>query len=235
MSDGATLICGFGEAAAGVGGMAWDLGEPGAVLVSDGEARAGSFAIEEGGDAAALTITAGDASLEATLSARTADLALAGGPTTTVCTAEVRPPGAMQTFQCSGQICRWAANPLEGAGTFRQITVEADDAALFVLARGAPGARGHGEEDSLGWRIEGENTGAFEDALISTQYDAAGDPTRIGLELWPPDADQTTRAAATRVVGALLGGARVGGAWAGLFRCHTDGTGGIGIYLLWRR
>jgi hypothetical protein len=234
MSDGASLICGFGDAAAGLGGMAWDLWEPGALLLSDGEARAGSFAIEEGGNAAALTVNAGDASLEATLSARTAELALEHGPAATVCVAEVRSQGGAQTFECSGQICRWSGNPLEGAGTFRLITVEAGDALLLAAARGEPGARGHGEEESHGWRIEGEDAGAFEDSLISTQYDASGDPTRIGLELWPPDADQATRAAATRVAGSLLGGARAGDAWAGLFRCHTDGAEGIGTYLLWR-
>jgi hypothetical protein len=75
---------------------------------------------------------------------------------------------------------------------------------------------------------------AYDEALISTQYDGAGDPTRFGLELWPPDADQTTRAAATRVSSSLLGGARSGGAWGGLFRCHTDGVEGFGAYLLWR-
>jgi hypothetical protein len=234
MSERAALICGFGDVAAGLGGMAWDLREPGAVLLSGGEARAGSFAIEEGGNAAALTVNAGDASLEATLSARTAELALEHGPIATVCVAEVRPQGGAQTFESSGQICSWSADPLEGAGTYRLITVEAGDALLLAAARGEPGARGHGEEESHGWLIEGEDVGAFEDSLISTQYDASGDPTRIGIELWPPDADQATRAAATRVAGSLLGGARAGGAWAGLFRCHTDGTEGIGTYLLWR-
>src|SRR5690349_24832590 len=38
----------------------------GAVVLANGQARPGTFAIEEGGDAATLQISAGDASLEAT-------------------------------------------------------------------------------------------------------------------------------------------------------------------------
>jgi hypothetical protein len=61
------LACGFGDIAAGIGGLAWDLGEPGALLLSQDETRSATFAIEEGGDAAAVEITAGEASIEATL------------------------------------------------------------------------------------------------------------------------------------------------------------------------
>jgi hypothetical protein len=229
------LICGFGDVAGGVGGLAWDLAEPGAVLLSQGEARPATFAIEEGGDAAALEITADDVSLEATLSPRAAEIALEDGPIATACSAEVRPKGGTQTFECTGQICRWARDPLAGAGTFRQITVEASrDALLITVARRQPGAQGHGEEQTGGWLIQGEDAIAFEESLISTQYDGSNDPTRLGIELWPMNADQTSRAAATRVSGSLLGGARSGATWAGLFRCHVDGAEGIGTYLLWR-
>ena len=237
MSDRAQapLVCGFGDADAGLGALAWDLGEPGSILLSRGQARPGTFAIEEGGDAAVLKLDAGGASLEATLSPRTAEIPLRGGPTVTACLAEVRPDGSPQTFECRGQICRWAVPPLEGAGTFRQIAVEPDEGAILVaVARGEPGARGHGEEETGGWLIRGEDASAFEESLISTQYDAGGDPTRIGLELWPADTEKTSRAAATRVSGSLLGGAHSGGAWAGFFRCHTDGTEGLGTYLLSR-
>src|SRR5882757_9949633 len=71
-----TMVCGFGDVAAGIGGLAWDIGEPGAVLLTDGEARPASLAIEEGGDAAALEITAGDLTLEATLAPHTAEIPL---------------------------------------------------------------------------------------------------------------------------------------------------------------
>src|SRR5215218_5644397 len=230
MSNGA-LVCGFGDVSAGLGGLAWDLGEPGAVVLSDGRAQPGTFALEEGGDDAALAITAEGITIEATLSARTSEIALEGGPVATACVAEVRSAGATQTFECSGQICRWAENPLEGNGTFRQIAVETgEDSLLIVVGRGRAGGP-HGEEETGGWQIQGEDTAAFEESLLSTQYDGAGEPTRIGLELWPPEADQTSRAAATRVSGSLLAGARGGDTWAGFFRCHTGGSEGIGTYL----
>lgn len=230
-----SVVCAFGDVSAGLGGLAWDLGEPGAVLLSQRQARFGSFAIEEGGDAATLQISAGEAPIEATLTPRTAEIALDGGPTATACAAEVRGPGSAQSAECRGQICRWADDPVAGAAIFRQLTIDAgEDALLVITARGQPGASGHGEEQAHGWLIQGEEVAAYEESLISTQYDGGDDPTRIGLELWPPEADQTSRAAATRVSGSLLGGARTGAVWAGFFRCHTGDAEGVGSYLLWR-
>lgn len=230
-----SLICGFGDVAAGLGGLAWDLNEPGAVLLSGGEAHAGTFAIEEGGDAVTLEITAGVGTVEATLSSRTTEIALDGGPIATICVAEARSVGGAHTVECSGQICRWAGNPVEGAGAFRQLAIEAGgEATLILAARGEPGAAGHGEETTGAWLIEGEEITAYAESLISTQYDNGGDPTRLGLELWPADADQTSRAAATRTSGSLLGGTRSGGIWGGFFRCHTGEAEGIGSCLLWR-
>jgi hypothetical protein len=231
-----SLICGFGDVATGLAGLVWDLGETGAVLISDGQARTGTFAIEEGGDAVTLQISAGNPPVQATLSPRTAEIALDGGPTATVCAAEVRTAEDRgQTVECGGQICRWAANPLDGAANFRQLTIEAGEEALLVItARGGSGASGHGEEEAHGWLIQGEDVATYEESLISTQYDGGGDPTRLGLELWPPEADQTSRAAATRVSGSLLGASRSGAVWAGFFRCHTGESEGIGSYLLSR-
>jgi hypothetical protein len=230
------FVCGFGDPAAGLGGLAWDFGEPGALLFSQGEVRPATFALEEGGDAATLEIIAGEATVEATLSPRTADLALgdAGGLTVAVCVADVGPKDGSESVQCPGQISRWSADPLEGAGTFRHQAIDAGDESLLVLvARGDPGEE-HGDERTAAWRIRGEDETPFEDAFVSTQYDGDADPTRFGLELWPEEAERASRAAATRVAASSIGGIRVGNAWAGLFRCLTDGTLGIGSYLLWR-
>ena len=231
-----SFVCGFGDPAAGVGGLAWDFGEPGALLLSEGEVRAATFALEEGGGAATLEITADEATIEATLSPRTTDLALgdAGGPTVAVCVADVGPKDGSQSVECPGQITRWGADPLEGAGAFRHLAIDAgDESALVIVARGQPGEE-HGDERTTSWRIREEDEARFEDAFVSTQYGADGDPTRFGLELWPEEAERASRAAATRVAAAAIGGVRVGNAWAGLFRCLTDGTLGIGSYLLWR-
>ena len=123
---------------------------------------------------------------------------------------------------------------LENASVFRHIVVETEEDLIVCSAVGPEGIAGHADEDTTGILRSGGDDVAYDEALISTQYDGAGNPTRFGLELWPPDADQTTRAAATRVSASLLGGTRSGGAWGGLFRCHTDGVEGIGTYLLWR-
>lgn len=230
------FVCGFGDAAAGIGGLAWDLGEPGALLLMDGRARAATFALEEGGDAATLEISAGDSTIEATLSPRTAEIAVGdrGGLTVVVCAADVAGAGS-EASGIRGQISRWSGDPLEGAGTLRHLAIGAGEETLLVAeARGEPQAD-HGDERSGASLIRGEDESRFEETLISTQYDGDGEPTRFGLELWPEEAERASRAAATRVAASSLGGARIGGTWAGLFRCHTDGTEGLGSYLLWRR
>jgi hypothetical protein len=229
------FVCGFGDAAAGVGGLAWDLGEPGALLLNDGEVAPATFALEEGGDAATLEITAERSTTEAILSPRTAELPLGdeGGLTVVVCVAEVSPEGA-KSVRCSGQISRWEADPLEGTGTFRHLAVDAGDESLLIVeASGAPGAD-HGDERTNAWRIRDEDETRLEDTFVSTQYGGDAAPTRFGLELWPEEVERASRAAATRVAASPIGGVTVGGAWAGLFRCQTDGILGLGNYLIWR-
>jgi hypothetical protein len=233
------FVCGFGDPAAGLGGLAWDLGEPAALLLKEGEVRLATFALEEGGDAATLEIAAGEATVEATLSPRTAEIPLGDGtvtgPTVVDCAAEVVSKDGSRTVQCVGQISRWTGDPLASAGTFRHLAIDAgEEALLFVQARGEPGAEGHGAERTGGWLLRGEDVTRFEDVFISTQYDAADDPTRFGLELWPEAVERASRAAATRVAASAVGGVREGATWAGLFRCHTDGNDGLGSYLLWR-
>lgn len=232
------LVCGFGDVSEGLAGLAWDLGEPGALLLAGGDARPATFAIEEGGDAATLEIAAGDSTLECTLSPLSAPMGLsaAGGSLTVhLCKAEARLAGADRTLVCQGQIGHWSGDPRDGAGTLRQIIVEAgEDALLVAAARGEAGSTAHGDEATSAWRLEGESEIPFDEALISTQYDGEARPTRFGLELWPQEAEQSNRAAATRVSGSLLGGVEAGGVWAGFFRCHADGAEGLGSYLLWR-
>ena len=231
------FVCGFGDPAAGVGGLAWDFGEPGALLLNEGEARPGTFALEEGGDAATLEITAGDSTMEATLSPRTAEIALDGevpSPTALVCVADVLPKEGVPAVQCAGQISSWDGDPAKGAGIFRHLAIDAgEESLLLAVTRGDPGAT-HSDERSGAWQIRGEEETRFEDAFLSTQYGGEEDPTRFGLELWPEEAERASRASATRVAASSIGGARVGGAWAGLFRCHTDGSEGLGSYLIWR-
>lgn len=236
------LVCAFGDLDAGLAGFAWDLGDPGALQLRDGRVQPASFALEESGDAAALLLTADDASAEATFAPRDTHLPLgapesdqAGDVTVTTGTAEVRVAAGKETRQSAGLIARWRNDPIGAAATFRFLAIEAGEGKFLVAtARGEAGAPGHGDELTGGWLLSGEDVTPFEEALISTQYNIDGNPTRLGLELWPVDADQTSRAAAARVAGSAVGGIRTNGSWAGLFRCHTDGVEGLGAYLLWR-
>jgi hypothetical protein len=234
------LVCAFGDPDAGLGGVAWDLGEAGALLLHGDRVQRATFALEESGDAATIRLNSEDSAAEATIAPRDARLLLAnstdaGELTVTAATTEVRSAEGKATHRAQGMIARWLEDPLGGAGTFRFIAVGLGGEGLLVAtARGEPGASGHGEERTLGWLLRDEEVSSFEEALVSTQYDGEGAPTRLGLELWPEDADQTSRAAATRVAGSSLGGARSNAGWAGLFRCHTEGAESLGAYLLWR-
>jgi hypothetical protein len=155
-----------------------------------------------------------------------------------ICTATIRSKGWGRTFQSPGHLSRWAADPLEGAGLFRHLAVEAAEGSLLLLcSRGAPGAKNHSEEEAAAWLLEPEGGAVtFGEAFLSTQYDEAGRQTRAGLELWPEGEEQTTRAAATRAAGTRLGGTGAAdpGVTAALLRCSTEGTEGLGGYLIWR-
>lgn len=241
MSQTEELVCVFGDLGAELAGLAWDLGDPGALLLRDGRVQPASFALEESGDAVAVVLTVDDSSAEANFAPRDAHLPLAadrnpaGLVTVTTGSADVRLAGTKGTRQSAGFVARWSDDPLSGAASFRFLAVEGGEGMLVVAtARGEPGAAGHGDELTQGWLLIGEDVTPYDEALITSQYDGDGNPTRLGLELWPEDADQTSRAAATRVAGSPLGGVRADGTWAGLFRCHTDGAEGLGAYLLWR-
>ncbi len=234
------FICGFGDVQAGIGGLAWDLGEPGALLLNQGEVRQASFALEHDLETVTVEITAEADTVAATLAPQRTlvDHPSAENPVefkATASLAEVRPKGGGQTIECTGQISEWIGDPLEGAGVLRHVAVGGAPGSLLVaIARGLPGGEGHGSEHAGGWLLSGDSGSSYDETLISTQYDGGGDPTRLGLELWPEDADQSSRAGATRVSGSLLGGFGTGAFWAGLFSCHTDGVEGLGSYLLWR-
>jgi hypothetical protein len=187
MSDGGGFVRGFGDLAHGRGGIAWSVGDGGAVTLENGQATATKPGVVD--------------------------------------------PGSTEGH---GFDCAVDGDSIDGASVFRHIVVEIEEGMIVCTSIGPEGIAGHAEERTEGILHAGGEQVPYVEALISTQYDGSGDPTRFGLELWPVDADQTARAAATRVSGSLLGGTRSGGAWGGFFSCHTDGVEGIGTYVFWR-
>jgi hypothetical protein len=243
----AAIVCGFSDLAVGVGGVAWELGGRGGLLLNSNEVQEAEVGISPGGEGVRLEMRTNGAEVEATLVPRPGTVEPrslgeaerpGGALEAAICTATVRSKGWGRTFQSPGHLSRWAADPLEGARRFRHLAVEAAEGSLLLLcSRGAPGAESHGDEEAAAWLLEAEGGAlAFGEALLSTQYDEAGRQTRAGLELWPEGEEQTTRAAATRSAGIRLGGTEAvdRGVTAALLRCSTEGAEGLGSYLIWR-
>jgi hypothetical protein len=249
MSDGepAAIVGGFSDLAAGLSGLAWQLGGSGGLLLGRNEvqeAEVGFFPEDEG---IRLEMRSEGAEVEARLAPRPGPVEPrspggseppGGTLEAAICSATVRSKARGRTFQCPGHLSRWADDPLEGAGRFRHLTVEgAEGSLLLVCSRGDPGAENHGDEEAAAWLLKPEGGAVtFGEALLSTQYDGAGRPTRAGLELWPEGEEQTTRAAATRAAGTRLGGTEPAdeGVTAALLSCSTEGAEGLGGYLIWR-
>jgi hypothetical protein len=104
-----------------------------------------------------------------------------------------------------------------------------DQTAVLALARRPRGARGHGDEQVVGWVLRNGEPHAIEDARISTVYDGDGRQRKAGLELWLPGEDFPRRASGVARAGAsiTLEGLRV---HAAVFDWHMDGREGVGAY-----
>jgi hypothetical protein len=102
---------------------------------------------------------------------------------------------------------------------------------IAVLSSRPKGARGH-DQDSLEVITRGEEQPLVVDPRLSTTYDAAGAPRRVGLELWlgaDPDGELSPR----RVAGGATGSqVTAGGLSAYALECVSRSEPGAGIYLL---
>jgi hypothetical protein len=237
----AALVCGFSDLASGVGGLGWRLGEEGGLMLGDDGVHEARIEVSQDKDAIELRLSSSGGEAEARLSPRTGRLALdtsegsappGDGLEAAVCTAEVKPAGQGRTLRCFGHLSSWGEDPSAGAGAFRHLTIERSDGSLLlVVARGEGGAA-HGDERTAAWLLDAEGgVSGFGEALLSTQYDKDSRPIRAGLELWPEgDGMPPMRAAGTR-----LGGTDgADGICAALLRCSTEGSDGIGSYVVRR-
>jgi len=104
---------------------------------------------------------------------------------------------------------------------------------IAAIAARPKGAKGQ-DRDSLDVIARGEEHALVIDPRLSTTYDEAGNPLRVGLELWLGD-DADGDLSPRRVAGASTG-SRVAAAClsAYAFDCVSRGEPGAGIYLLLR-
>ncbi|HEX2358805.1 MAG TPA: hypothetical protein VHH72_03210 [Solirubrobacterales bacterium] len=242
MSDanGATaLVCGFWDETKGVVGIGWDLGGTrGGAVAIDGAVAPRSAELVDHDQGVRIALASRATRIEATLSPRPPAAggdeagAAEGDPRIAPCAAHVEVMGNARRFEGAGQVTRWARSPIEGIGLFRHLAIPAPDGGLLVAAAARELDRSdHAAERTAAWLIDaGGRATRFSEALLSTQYDAEGRQTRIGLELWPEDPE----APAMRAAATALGVAEADGVFAAPMRSSVEGTTGLGAYLIWR-
>lgn len=104
---------------------------------------------------------------------------------------------------------------------------------LGVLALRRPGASS-GEGDEISVTARGEEQPLVLDPRLSTTYNSAGDPVRVGIELWLGESEDDEEGLRGRRVAGRAGGASVsiGALRAYAFECVTRGEPGPGVYVL---
>ena len=110
--------------------------------------------------------------------------------------------------------------------------------ALGLIAARPRRAKGHGADAVSAAVLEPDGAVVVEDPRLSTTYSHDGRPSRAALELWI--GDQQGEHQLRRAAGEALGPRAIGSlgdlvASADLFRWHSRGADGIGVYLLARR
>ena len=120
-------------------------------------------------------------------------------------------------------------------GSVRVLSARLGDGRLLaVVALRPAGAEGHGDDLVAGAIGDGQSFAGVDQPLLSTEYDAAGQPRRVGLELYPGDDGLALRVAAdvTAATGSASGG--VGRVTAAL-AVRSPGGEGAGVFDLLRR
>ena len=232
------FVLGFSDEAAQIAGLAWSLsGHEGALVALAGKLSGPGSAASSTGDSFAVEATVGDRSVSVEASASEwhellADPLPPGSPSAALGQAEVRIGGPDERLTCSSTITRWAGDPADGAELVRHLGFPAAGGGAIVMVACRPeGAEDHASEAAWAWQLDrGDGPKPFVEALLSTQYDSEGLPSRAGLELWPDDPDApATRAAGSRPVTAVFDGVTVA-----LMHTSAEGFPGVGGYLIVR-
>jgi hypothetical protein len=243
MSAAAAAVCGFADEATATVALAWSLpGSEGGLIVREGETVAAEASIDDEGTR--LTLRADGVECDAELTPRPGLVPLPAAP---VEIGLAEPSAALcgvraairdrdeRRLDCDGYLARWEADPTEGASIFRFLALPGPERSLLVAAAARPeGAATHGDEGVAAWRLDPEGeTSAFGEALLSTQYDGDGVQVRAGLELWPHDPESPPLRAAGKLLHRTV--VTVGPVTAATLHTSTEGTDGIGDYLIWKR
>ena len=138
-------------------------------------------------------------------------------------------------LDCKGVLHRIGEDSPEPAGVTRDATIILADGGLICVASAAAGLDvDHGDEETIAAITHPGGYIAFDEVLLSTEYDAAGRQRRATLELWPASDD----VAALHGAGSVVTGctARIGNASVNtaLFRWSLDGHLGLGRYEITR-
>jgi len=215
-------------------GLFASAGEDGAAMLLTGGESLG-IAPSSG---VALPLRLGDWELEADLGPAdatvTLDGELTGSTTVELCTATgaLRGAGEAQELDCPALRTTGGRPTGEGVAIARSIAIVLGDGSLLALAAARAGA-GEADEErvSAAFAQPGEPMVAFEEPLLSTEYDGEGRHRRATLELWPPEgSDQRVmRGGGNRVAGDAV---QVGAHRheVALFTWSVGGVPGLGRY-----
>jgi hypothetical protein len=243
-AEGSIRTVAFGDLDAGVWGVVWGNGEafaaigppqPDAVLNSATVTVGGSEADEE------WTLTAPD--FELRVSAQSDPVAstdLDGFDQLCRVHGEGLLGGERRELDVLGWRGNRAAIDIGALDSIREVSAwfgEADGLGLTALRPSA--AKGHDNDLRAASVFATDGAISVADPRLSTTYNAAGSPVRVGLELWL-DQDESEQQYPRRATGEAVG-ASAGGPFgsllleAHLLRCRSRGTEGAGVYLLARR
>lgn len=237
----------FGDLAAGVWGAAWlpDAGESGFICLGAPDAVTVPSARLQGSDQDSDWQVLDDGTeLTASAAADPVGIFDAGGACAgfeQLCRVHGRfaLEGAEHAVDClARRAVRTAPLDLGHLDSVRDVSAwfEPDDGLALVSLR-PHRARGHDADLLTAAVLCPEGSGAAADPRFSTTYDSAGRPIRSSLELWlGEEEDEYPRRAAGQALGPWAAG-NVGGleVHARLFRWHSRGHEGAGVYLLAQR
>jgi hypothetical protein len=232
----------FGDVEAGRWGVAWSSGghPPVLVLGADGRTAALAGALHGTSSNEEWRIDGDGIELVAFPAGEPVDGAGDAAGFDQLCRIEGRfeLQGAEQSVISHG-VRTTRASSADAFDSMRQVAAwfePADGLALTALR--PAGSKGHDADVVSAAVLDAESSGPVEDPRLSTTYAGDGWASRAGLELWlgGEEEQQILRRAAGEAIGAR-GSARTGDLelQAELFRWHSGGRDGTGVYLLTRR